>query len=628
MASKSKVLGDLSRRARDWGTQITTAFAEMSSTRLFFGIEPLESRVLLSGDPFVFNSDEAFDLTLRLDGQGDAAVVQFIDSASVVVASQPLTATSEVQVVGSDQDDLLRIDVSIVDVLPVSYLGGLGVDVLLGSPAHRTWNVTGDNAGDLSNVTFAEIENLIGAAGNEDTFVFADGGRLSGVADGGDGGFDRMVLEGGSYASVVYTVTGPDSGTIERDGDVITYAGLEPITDNSDTVDRVFTATDDDDQIVVKNAPATGMMTIESDNGTFESVTFPNPTGSLTIEAEAGDDTFAVESVDPGFNVPLTVTDTDDIALGNVFAPVDFTVDADGTITVSGGSIVSTRIITGSDHAADPSTGDSGKIVFEAVDIIVEDNASIHAHADGGFASGDVEMKTEDIVDLEWTRFIPIPGFRLTQSSASVDIGDATIRGNNVLINAFASTAKLVNLNEDLAENTMDIAAEDINGDGLVDLVVANFGEPSRLYLNNGTDDPFNEVIPIEIGNPDFTTSVAVGDIDNDNDLDIIFGNTGPFEFAEGGSRNTLYLNNGTVNNPFDGVSPLFITNDSDFTEDIALADIDGDGFLDVVAGNDGLRDDATGDFNRLYINNQTADPFSGVTGVNITDDTHHTRAR
>ena len=119
--------------------------------------------------------------------------------------------------------------------------------------------------------------------------------------DGGAAGFDTLVIDGGVFDTAVYTASGPDAGTIVLDGTVITYVGLEPIVDNGVIANRVFTATAGADVIRLKNYPVAGMMIIESDDGTFESIAFPNPTGSLTIDGGGGEDRFIVESLDPGF---------------------------------------------------------------------------------------------------------------------------------------------------------------------------------------------------------------------------------------------------------------------------------------------------------------------------------------
>ena len=97
-----------------------------------------------------------------------------------------------------------------------------------------------------------------------------------------------MVLDGGTYDSVVYTATGPDSGTIDRDGDAITYVGLEPIFDNSSAVDRIIRTSDFDDIATLTDNGTTLTLGSVSLIPTFESITFNKPSNSLTINL--GDD--------------------------------------------------------------------------------------------------------------------------------------------------------------------------------------------------------------------------------------------------------------------------------------------------------------------------------------------------
>ena len=69
-----------------------------------------------------------------------------------------------------------------------------------------------------------------GAADNEDTFIFEQGGSIQGTADGGAGGFDTIEVTGGT---VVSTPTGQQSGILLVDGVRIAYAGLEPVAINA-----------------------------------------------------------------------------------------------------------------------------------------------------------------------------------------------------------------------------------------------------------------------------------------------------------------------------------------------------------------------------------------------------------
>jgi hypothetical protein len=162
------------------------------------------------------------------------------------------------------------------------------------------------------------------------------------------------------------------------------------------------------------------------------------------------------------------------------------------------------------------------------------------------------------------------------------------------------------------------VALGDLDSDGDLDIVVGNLGQTSRYYLNNGRLDPFDGVAGGDFAADAPTVGpVALGDMNGDGNLDIVAGGALL-------TTNRLYLHNGTPD-PFTEVNGIEIGADADHTLSVALGDVDCDGDLDVVAGNSGLF--VSGAINRLYLNNGTADPFAEVTGSNLTDDLHDTKA-
>lgn len=136
---------------------------------------------------------------------------------------------------------------------------------------------------------------------------------------------------------------------------------------------------------------------------------------------------------------------------------------------------------------------------------------------------------------------------------------------------------------------------------------MGNFAQRNRLHLNTAGTFGAGTDIGTET---DSTQSIVLADINDDGRLDVVAGNNG---------INRVYLNNGT-STPFSGVSALNITSDSNNTVGIAAADVNLDGKLDVVAGN------SASTINRQYLNNGTSSPFSGVSGSNITSDANSTR--
>ncbi len=121
------------------------------------------------------------------------------------------------------------------------------------------------------------------------------------------------------------------------------------------------------------------------------------------------------------------------------------------------------------------------------------------------------------------------------------------------------------------------VAVGDLDGDGDLDAVVANYGQPQDIWLNNG-DGAFS-VSTFGSGN---SQDVALGDLDNDGDLDAIVGNYN--------QPQEIWTNNG------DGTfsSSSF---GSGATMDVNMADLDGDGDLDVVLMSN------TGSANEVWLN-------------------------
>ena len=159
----------------------------------------------------------------------------------------------------------------------------------------------------------------------------------------------------------------------------------------------------------------------------------------------------------------------------------------------------------------------------------------------------------------------------------------------------------------------VSVVAADFNKDGKLDIVTGIQGGTgiSKLYLGNGSGD-FSSVSGTRIGvsaTPNLN-AMAAGDVDNDGDLDIVS--------AIWNDTKKLYRNNGTGD--FSSVSAVSIGSDVETTASMQLADVNKDGWLDVVAGNDGTQRE------RLYLNNGSGGYTAGP-GAYIGSDggfTHH----
>lgn len=135
---------------------------------------------------------------------------------------------------------------------------------------------------------------------------------------------DSLIIGTGSVSSVSHTFSSHSDGSVIIDGALLTYTGVEPVTDSLSADRRYFSYTGTTDAVILDDngTEADGISQISGSGRVLE---FPNPSTRLKINGSSGDDSIMLTAMDALFAGDVSaegLRGDDRIIVGQLDAPV------------------------------------------------------------------------------------------------------------------------------------------------------------------------------------------------------------------------------------------------------------------------------------------------------------------
>ncbi|WP_339728232.1 LamG-like jellyroll fold domain-containing protein [uncultured Gimesia sp.] len=287
-----------------------------------------EAFQITGGDP---TSNPGGDsLNVDTSAAGTALVSNSSDGSGSVTGTFPTITYSEIENFAlSGVVDIQLDGTSGNDVIEV-FVVGPNIEYRLGGTL-------------IGTSSLADTNSIIVNAGDGDDSLTVDSALAAeGITVDYDGEGNNSTNPGdvlsllGTSTSVEYLFTDSNSGAIRIDGSInnfITYTGLEPITSTINAVDVTLNYSGVSETITITDA-GSGQTTITSTAG--ETLTFTNPTGTVTINTGDGADVIDLNSLTSSFTASLVINGEGDID----------TLNANGSVSLNTGNTLELNVET------------------------------------------------------------------------------------------------------------------------------------------------------------------------------------------------------------------------------------------------------------------------------------------